>query len=465
MTEPARILVVDDDEINRVILDDFISNLGHTPVLAENGLSALAQMREQIPDIVLLDIEMPAMDGYEVLERMKDDSSLRPIPVIMITSNDKMDSVVRCIEMGADDYLNKPFNATLLEARINASLENKHLRDQEQNYQQQIEKYNLNLEEQVRERTEQLTRTLKTKTKLSVAIALIVTVVVLGIAVLSYMSSRSAIEKNLEREIKEGITQTALNIKDTIAGADADVLFLSELPQVQGIIRAREERGVDAQANATYELLLEDFQQILLAILINNPQYWQIRYIDERGWERVRVDSINQNVRIVPKTELQKKSDEPYFPATMQLPAKAIYVSQMNLNRERGRIEVPHKPTMRFATPIFDAKGAKKGIIIINLFGSKILNQIKSQRGSMYLVNQHGFFLKHPDSAKEFGFELGADFKLAELHPGLLDNIQKEDEEVKFRREGGITYGFQKIYYDSQSKENFWIIVFDLPDK
>jgi len=156
MANPATILIVDDDEINRMILSDFISNLGHTSISAENGLSAMAQMKENTPDIVLLDIVMPAMDGYEVLERMKNDSNLRHIPVIMITSIDEMDSVAQCIESGADDYLTKPFNPTLLKARVNASLEKKQLRDKEESYRRQIEDYNLNLEKQVRERTKEL---------------------------------------------------------------------------------------------------------------------------------------------------------------------------------------------------------------------------------------------------------------------------------------------------------------------
>lgn len=90
------------------------------------------QMGRELPDLVLLDILMPGMDGYEVLEHMKNDTTLRHLPVIMISAVDEMESVVRCIERGADDYLLKPFNPTLLRARVTACLEKKHLRDREQ---------------------------------------------------------------------------------------------------------------------------------------------------------------------------------------------------------------------------------------------------------------------------------------------------------------------------------------------
>ncbi len=131
MPNPSTILIVDDVEKNRKLLHGLIVSLGHTPILAENGVSALEQMEKQLPDIVLLDILMPEMDGYEVLDSMKDSGKLCHIPVIMITAVEEMESAVRCIEKGAEDYLIKPFNPTLLKARINGSLEKQHCRNRE----------------------------------------------------------------------------------------------------------------------------------------------------------------------------------------------------------------------------------------------------------------------------------------------------------------------------------------------
>lgn len=113
-------------------------------------------MHTHVIDLVLLDILMPTMDGYEVLERMKEDQALRYIPVIMITAVDELESVVRCIEKGADDYLVKPFNPTLLKARINACLQKKELHDQQQRYQTLIEEHNQHLAELVRQKTYEL---------------------------------------------------------------------------------------------------------------------------------------------------------------------------------------------------------------------------------------------------------------------------------------------------------------------
>jgi len=126
------LLVVDDVENNRDVLSRQLQRQGYSVATAENGQQALERLRADTFDLVLLDIMMPEMDGYEVLQRLKTDEALRHIPVIMISALSELDSVVRCIGMGAEDYLPKPFEPTLLKARIGACLEKKRARDREQ---------------------------------------------------------------------------------------------------------------------------------------------------------------------------------------------------------------------------------------------------------------------------------------------------------------------------------------------
>ena len=135
----GRILIVDDNEMNRDMLSRRLVRNGYTAATAENGRQALECLHAEPFDLVLLDIMMPQINGYEVLEAMKADDHLRDIPVIMISAVDEVESVVRCIQLGAEDYLSKPFNPVLLKARIGAVLEKKRLRDQERAYLRQIE--------------------------------------------------------------------------------------------------------------------------------------------------------------------------------------------------------------------------------------------------------------------------------------------------------------------------------------
>jgi len=133
------ILVVDDNEMNRDMLCRRLERQGHTVLEAENGRKALEILESVKVDLVLLDILMPELDGLQTLELLKANQSHRYTPVIMLSALDELeDSVVRCIEIGAEDYLPKPFNPVLLNARINACLEKKRLRDHEQAYLEQL---------------------------------------------------------------------------------------------------------------------------------------------------------------------------------------------------------------------------------------------------------------------------------------------------------------------------------------
>lgn len=138
--QPATILVVDDQEDNRAVLDRRLRRQGHTVECAAGGHAALARLRDQPFDLVLLDVLMPDLDGLAVLQRIKADPATRDIPVIMISALDDVASVVRCIERGAEDHLPKPFDPVLLRARIGACLEKKRLRDVELVYLREVER-------------------------------------------------------------------------------------------------------------------------------------------------------------------------------------------------------------------------------------------------------------------------------------------------------------------------------------
>jgi two-component system, cell cycle response regulator len=135
---PASILVVDDDPINRTLLTRDLERQGHRVATAEDGVRALEALRAEPFDIVLLDVLMPELDGYETLAQIERDEKLRHVPVIMISALEDIDSVVRCIEMGAADYLPKPFDPMLLGARINGCLTKKRLHDLELEYIEQV---------------------------------------------------------------------------------------------------------------------------------------------------------------------------------------------------------------------------------------------------------------------------------------------------------------------------------------
>jgi DNA-binding response OmpR family regulator len=135
---PGTVLVIDDHAMNRDLLTRYLKREGHTAATAENGRQGLAMMIMRKFDLVLLDLMMPEMTGFEVLQRMREDEDLARIPVVVISALEDTESAARSIELGAEDYLTKPINPVLLKARVNASLEKKRLRDLEKEALKQI---------------------------------------------------------------------------------------------------------------------------------------------------------------------------------------------------------------------------------------------------------------------------------------------------------------------------------------
>jgi CheY-like chemotaxis protein len=134
----GRALIVDDSKVNRMLLRRGLAEQGIDAIEAEDGQQALELLATEAVDLILLDLLMPVLDGYATLERIKADARLRHLPVIVITAVEDLSSVVRCIELGATDYLPKPFNAAVLQARVGASLAGKRLRDLELEYLEQV---------------------------------------------------------------------------------------------------------------------------------------------------------------------------------------------------------------------------------------------------------------------------------------------------------------------------------------
>jgi adenylate cyclase len=159
VTVRGSLLVIDDDPVVRSMLSRSLEEGGHQVATARDGREGLDMARGEAFDVILLDVLMPGLDGYEVLEGLKKDRTLRHIPVVMITGLDDIESAVRCIELGADDYLPKPIDPVVLGARINAGLTKKRLHDLEMQHVEEVDRLNRRLEARVEEQMAELVRT------------------------------------------------------------------------------------------------------------------------------------------------------------------------------------------------------------------------------------------------------------------------------------------------------------------
>jgi adenylate cyclase len=243
------ILVVDDNAENREMLARRLERQGHEVRAAAGGGEALAMLAAAAADLVLLDVMMPDLDGYEVLARLKADPALRDIPVLMISSLDEVDSVARCIELGADDYLPKPFSPVILRARVNASLEKKRLRDREARHLRELGEWNRTLEERVREQVSQVERLGRLKRFFSPQLA---DLIVAGGA-----------EDPLRTHRRE-VTVVFLDLRGFTAFAET-----SEPEEVMGVLR--EYHGETGRLILEHEGTLERFTGDGMMIFFNDP--------------------------------------------------------------------------------------------------------------------------------------------------------------------------------------------------
>jgi adenylate cyclase len=247
----AALLVVDDSEDNRYTLARRLSREGYANIAtATNGREALEMLQAQPVDLVLLDIMMPDMNGYEVLERLKADPHLRHIPVIMISAIDEIESVIRCVELGAEDYLSKPFNPTLLRARVGASLERKKLQDQVRAQAADLAAWNQTLEQRVADQLAEIERVGRLKRFLSPQIAELV------------MSSGEG-ERVLESH-RRAVTVVFCDLRGFTAFAET-----AEPEEVMAVLRAYHD--VLGPLIYKHEGTLERFAGDGLNVLFNDP--------------------------------------------------------------------------------------------------------------------------------------------------------------------------------------------------
>ena len=147
--ESALVLIVDDEPANRAVLVNLMKVLDYQAATAADGASALEVARQCKPDVILLDISMPVMDGYQTLVHLKAEQELSEIPVIMVSGLEENENTARCLKLGADDYLAKPYHSVLVRARLDACLKRKQLKRMESQHRQELERLNQSLERRV----------------------------------------------------------------------------------------------------------------------------------------------------------------------------------------------------------------------------------------------------------------------------------------------------------------------------
>jgi PAS domain S-box-containing protein len=263
-----------------------------------------------------------------------------------------------------------------------------------------------------------------------------------AVGMLTYWNLEKAILPSELARLQAHGQRQAARLEEVISLARDDVIaFASGAAALEGIVRARLNGGRDPQDGTTEQVWRTRMARRFAADLQAKPGYTQFRIIGvaDGGREIVRVDRSGPDgvVRIVPDDQLQAKGDRAYFTEALKLPASAVYFSNIELNQEHGKIEVPHVPVIRAATPIHTPAGEPFGIVIINVDLREAFARLSTPEhptGNVYVVNQDGAYLLHPQAERSFGFEFGRQDRVQDEYPELAADLGKAEARVSVMR-------------------------------
>ena len=297
------------------------------------------------------------------------------------------------------------------------------------------------------------------------------TALVIGFA-FAYGSNNVLIKK----EIDSFRSELRLKAHDFTASIDdirSDVLFLAHTPPVAGIARAIANGGVDPQTGRSEQAWRDELAGIFMARMAVEPDYFQLRLIGvaDKGRELVRVDRRDSRLLRIASADLQQKGDRDYFQDTVALKQSQVYLSRINLNREYGRVSIPHVRTLRAATPLYTEQGRLFGMVIVNLDMGHILDRLTTSTShdlSVFIANDRGDYLAHPDHYKTFGFDLGSPQRLQDDMPDLAPAFSQPrgfaemvlDETVQQQSE---LVHLLKVFFDPQQPDRFLAVVQSAP--
>lgn len=309
----------------------------------------------------------------------------------------------------------------------------------------------------------------KSQTKfLSLLIASIV-FPVLAVSSFNIINSRQYLIDSVVRSMKNEEQNSGKTLNLFMENFESDILYLSETPPIQGIVRARQNKGIDPQDKSTYANWIDRLTIIFKSFLRNRPYYDQLRYLDEDGNELLRVNVVNGQVNVVPSQNLKNRVSSEYFKKTMALKPGQVYVSPINLSRENDQIEIPYKPIIRYATPIYNQAGENRGIVIANILIEPLFeladnDNLNSELKQQFLVvNQEGYYLKHPNSEKQWGFEFDQDHNLRNDYPEVVVQqlLSGENGLITDVTNSIITYN--TVYPDSINRQNPFVLIYETP--
>ena len=226
----------------------------------------------------------------------------------------------------------------------------------------------------------------------------LVPLIIIGLYSINTLSS--SLKGSILINERSRVETKATVVSGFLRGIEADLFVLSNSAGLKNLLE-----GIAIDDLDEIQFWQDQVSSFFKSFAESKKIYMQVRFINSEGNELVRADFNGKTVNIISAEKLQNKSGASYFKNSMKINTGKVFISPLNLNKERGKIEVPHKPVIRYATPVSDQSGKKQGIVILNVLAVNFLSEFKKvESGNMYLVNSDGYYLANLDQNKEFGF-------------------------------------------------------------
>lgn len=301
--------------------------------------------------------------------------------------------------------------------------------------------------------------------KLSLGAVLLVLTSTVMIGGLFYFKTSELLVENELKDFSARINAASKRILSHVEAQSADVLFLSRIPPVQGMIRALKADDYDRKGMSTYQSWVSRQESIFTTMLESKPAYLALRFIDKNGQELVVVSRKDNNIISLSNDQLQNKSHRDYVRETLKLSHKSVYISEINLNREHGKVSYPKQEVLRSATPIYDEETAEvAGILLITAeIGyelRKIQKNIQNVNREIFITNDRGGYLLHPDDSKAYGFDMGKHYRIQEDIPLLAEMFIPDNQQSHFTllpegNDNELVVNFTKVRFDPSNSQRF----------
>ncbi len=277
----------------------------------------------------------------------------------------------------------------------------------------------------------------KIRNKLLFAMLLVTLLPLLLVGGYALYSTTNSLRQSSIATLENKVSLVGERVEHFLENVSSDLFYLRDSSAINLYLS-----GLDGDAESS-QLLLENFSQSLTVFSDKRKIYSQIRFIDKEGMEIVRVNYDGSNTTVTPKDKLQNKKGRYYFDEAIKLKKDGLMISPLDLNREKGKVEMPINPTLRYATPVFNANNELQGIVIINILAKKLLNIISKENlpnETLVFVDKAGYYYQHPDESKLWGsqYDLDTGKNLFADKPSVQKSIVKEKKIGHFETEDDI---------------------------